>query len=72
MQYARSWRPDGKVLAFRQQNPDTGWDILTLPIEGDEKSGWKPGEPKPFVNSTFTRSGAHLLAGWALACLSIQ
>ena len=54
IQYARSWRPDGKVLAFRQQNPDTGWDILTLPIEGDEKSGWKPGEPKPFVNSTFT------------------
>jgi len=26
---------------------------MTLPIEGDEKSGWKPGEPKPFVNSPF-------------------
>jgi len=52
-QYARSWRPDGKVLAFRQLNPDTNLDILTLPIEGDEKSGWKPGEPKPFVNSAF-------------------
>ena len=26
---------------------------MTLPIEGDEKSGWKPGEPKPFVNSAF-------------------
>jgi serine/threonine-protein kinase len=24
---------------------------MTLPIEGDEKSGWKPGEPKPFLNS---------------------
>ena len=53
-QYARSWRPDGKVLAFRQQNPGTNLDIMTLPIEGDEKSGWKPGEPKPFVNSAFT------------------
>ena len=46
--------PDGKVLAFRQTNPGTGWDILTLPVEGDEKSGWKPGVPKPFVNTPFT------------------
>jgi Tol biopolymer transport system component len=53
-QDVRSWRPDGKVLAFRQTNPGTNYDIMTLPIEGDEKSGWKPGEPKPFVNSAFT------------------
>ena len=26
---------------------------MTLPIEGKEKTGWKPGEPKPFVNSAF-------------------
>jgi Tol biopolymer transport system component len=53
-QYAGSWRPDGKVLAFFQNNPGTGYDIMTLPIAGDDKSGWKPGEPKPFVNSTFS------------------
>ena len=52
-QFPGSWRPDGKVLTFRQTNPETGNDILTLSVEGDEKSGWKPGEPKPFVNSTF-------------------
>ena len=52
-QDAHSFRPDGKVLAFNQLNPGTNWDIMTFPIEGDEKSGWKPGEPKPFVNSTF-------------------
>jgi serine/threonine protein kinase/Tol biopolymer transport system component len=52
-QDAGSWRPDGKVLAFRQSNPGTAWDIMTLPVEGDEKSGWKTGEPKPFVNSAF-------------------
>jgi Tol biopolymer transport system component len=52
-QAARSWRPDGKVLAFAQANPGTNLNIMTLPIEGDEKSGWKPGEPKPFGNSTF-------------------
>jgi serine/threonine protein kinase len=50
-QSAGSWRPDGKVLAFSQDNSGTNYDILTLSIEGDEKSGWKPGESKPFVNS---------------------
>ncbi len=55
-QYARSWRPDGKFLAFHELNPNTGFDVMTLPIQGDEKSGWKPGEPKPFVNSTFTEA----------------
>jgi Tol biopolymer transport system component len=49
-----SWRPDGKVLAFSQQNAGTNFDIMTLPIEGNEKSGWKPGEPKPFLDSRFT------------------
>ena len=49
--YTPTWHPDGKVLAFRQSNVKTGWDIMTLTIEGDEKSGWKPGKPKPFINS---------------------
>ncbi len=52
-QYGGAWRPDGKVLAFAQFNLDTSWDIMTLTMEGNEKSGWKPGEPKPFVNSPF-------------------
>ncbi len=52
-QYAPSWRPDGKVLAFHELNPDTVYDILTLSVEGNEKSGWKPGEPKPFLNTPF-------------------
>jgi Tol biopolymer transport system component len=50
-QYARSWRFDGKVLAFYQTIPT--YDIMTLSIEGNEKSGWKPGEPKPFLSSPF-------------------
>ena len=53
VKYPYSWRPDGKVLAFDQLNPDTSWDIMTLAIEGDEKSGWKVGEPKPFLNTPF-------------------
>jgi len=52
-QYAGSWRPDGKTLAFWQVGQGTNLDVMTLPIEGDEKSGWKFGEPKPFVNGAF-------------------
>ncbi len=50
-QYPWSWSPDGKTLAFMQENPGTSWDVMTLPVEGSEKSGWKPGQPKPFVNT---------------------
>src|ERR1700675_2461601 len=46
--YAGSWSPDGKVLAFEQRNADTFWGIATLSVEGDEKSGWRVGEPKSF------------------------
>jgi dipeptidyl aminopeptidase/acylaminoacyl peptidase len=53
VQYGQSWRPDGKVLAFTQYNPDTRGDIMTLPMEGNEKSGWKPGEPRVFLNSPY-------------------
>jgi serine/threonine-protein kinase len=53
-----SWRPDGKILAFTQLNPDSSYDILTLPIEGNEKSGWKAGAPKPFLNSPFNEQHA--------------
>jgi serine/threonine protein kinase len=51
--YGGSWSPDGKVLVFEQRNPDTSWDIMKLTVEGDEKTGWKIGEPKPLLNSAF-------------------
>ena len=53
-QYPWSWSPDGKTLAFSQYNPVTSYDIMTMPVEGSEKTGWKPGEPKPFVNTPAT------------------
>ena len=48
-----SWRPDGRTLAFIEFNSvaGTNFDVMTLTLEGDEKSGWKPGAPKPFVNT---------------------
>ncbi len=38
-----SWSPDGRTL--------TNADIMTLSVEGDEKTGWKSGPAKPFLNT---------------------
>ena len=48
-----SWHPGGKFLAFWELNPQTGTDLMILPMEGDEASGWKPGKPTVFLNSPF-------------------
>jgi serine/threonine-protein kinase len=48
-----SWHPSGKFLAFNETNPQTGDDVMILPMDGDENSGWKPGKPTVFLNSRF-------------------
>lgn len=55
---ANSWSPDGKNLAFMQLNPDTSWDVMMLSIAGDAKSGWKFGEPTPFLSGSFVEQDA--------------
>ena len=52
-QYPTSWHPSGKFLAFQETNQQTSWDILILPLTGDEASGWKPGKPTVFLNGPF-------------------
>jgi serine/threonine protein kinase/roadblock/LC7 domain-containing protein len=41
-----SWSPDGKFLMYYSQDPKTGYDICTLPLEGDRK-------PVPFLKTGF-------------------
>jgi serine/threonine-protein kinase len=41
-----SWSPDGKVLAFEEQYPETGYDIWTLSVEGER-------QPVPFLQTSF-------------------
>jgi Tol biopolymer transport system component len=50
-QVPSSWHPSGKYLAFYEQNSTMGNDLMILPMEGDEASGWKPGKPTVFLNS---------------------
>ena len=53
-----SWHPSGKFLAFHETSPrtTTGQDLMILPMEGDEASGWKPGKPTVFLNSPFNEA----------------
>ena len=46
-----SFHPDGRHLAFSERGPDSQNDLLILPIEGDEKAGWKPGKPAVFLRT---------------------
>ncbi len=52
-QFPWAWHPSGKFLAFTETNPQTSTDVMILPMDGDEASGWKPGKPTAFLNSSF-------------------
>ena len=42
-----SWHPNGKVLAFEEQTP-SHFNVMLLPMEGNEASGWRPESRLPF------------------------
>ena len=41
-----SWSPDGRILAFAQQHPETTWDIWLAHIGGERRN-------EPFINTPF-------------------
>jgi serine/threonine-protein kinase len=53
LQQPRSWHPSGRFLAFEEVHAATNTDLMILPMEGDEASGWKPGKPTVFANTPF-------------------
>ncbi len=57
-QVPTSWHASGRLLAFTEQHPQTLRDIMIVPLEGDEVSGWKPGTPSVFLNTQFSQSEA--------------
>jgi len=52
-QVPTSWHPSGKFLAFYEQTPQNRLDLMILPMDGDEASGWKPGKPTVFLSTPF-------------------
>ena len=55
-QLPASWHPSGKFLAFSETTPQTAADVMILPMEGDEASGWRPGKPTVFLNGPFSET----------------
>jgi serine/threonine-protein kinase len=52
-QQPASFHPSGKLLGLEELNPATGWDLMILPLNGDESSGWKAGVPTVFLATPF-------------------
>jgi Tol biopolymer transport system component len=44
-----SLSPDGRRLAYYENNPETGFDIWTLPLDGSDSDEPKTGKPEPFL-----------------------
>ena len=57
-QWPSSFHPNGRLLAFLENPGGAPADVMTLPLEGDEKTGWKPGTPTPFLNAAYSESSA--------------
>jgi serine/threonine-protein kinase len=56
-QFAGSWHPSGRVLAFHERVTAAQSDVLLLRVEGDEASGWKVGGIEKFVTGPFHEFG---------------
>jgi serine/threonine-protein kinase len=50
-QYPASWHSSGKFLMFVEASPQSGNDVMILPMEKNERSIWTPGKPYAFLNS---------------------
>jgi Tol biopolymer transport system component len=51
-QFPWSFTADGKRLAFMELNPETGFDLWTVPLESDA-AGLRAGKPEPFLQTPF-------------------
>jgi serine/threonine-protein kinase len=48
--YPGSWHPTGKLFAFTEVFGTTGYDVMAMPIEGDDASGWRAGKAIAIAN----------------------
>ena len=56
-QWPGSWHPSGRFLAFCELRLGAfAPDVLILPMEGSDSSGWKPGEPSVFLDSPWVEN----------------
>jgi serine/threonine-protein kinase len=53
-----SFSPDGKRLAFSEQNAETAYDLWTLPLDTSDADHPKPGKPELFLRTAFDEDEA--------------
>jgi serine/threonine-protein kinase len=53
-QAAGSWHPGGKFLAYQENRPKTGQDLMVAAIAGDSGATWSLRDPTVFVGTTFS------------------
>ena len=51
-----SFHPSGKFLAYFELDAKTAGNLMILPIEGDEATGFKPGTPVEFLKTDLMES----------------
>ncbi|MGH9891764.1 MAG: hypothetical protein ACREA0_07245, partial [bacterium] len=51
MQCATDWSPDGRFILYMDRNPNTNWDIWTLPLDAERK-------PIPLLRTPFRETQA--------------
>ncbi|MFI5183857.1 MAG: hypothetical protein ACHQNV_05630, partial [Vicinamibacteria bacterium] len=54
LQFSPAWHPSGKYLAFTEMSPETGYDVMILPVEDEGASRLKVGQPTPFLNTRWS------------------
>jgi serine/threonine-protein kinase len=54
---ASSLSPDGRRLAYMEVDPETSFDIWTLPLDLSDPDHPKPGKPESFLRTPFSESG---------------
>ena len=52
-QWPVSWHPSGLFLAFEEDTSEASWDLMILPMAGDDATGWKSGTPVAFLSTPF-------------------
>jgi serine/threonine-protein kinase len=55
--YPNAWSPDGKLLVFQENHPETGWDLKVLETDG---AGRAVGAPRPLAATPFHENNAAL------------
>ena len=48
-QMAVEWHPSGRFLVFAEHRPDTGADLMLLPLARGADGGWTAGKPMPLL-----------------------